>query len=459
MAFEPTHVVRSSYAGRFLTALGKSHLQLGRRCIAVLLAILWIADYLRGVRRVRLRCGGKRSNSLLSVADKLACERLASICKRCPSLASVYWPTWYAPGALRQFLLIGLKELRARLLQRNPYIRSYCALRDGSSIALDWALPPPALAAQGGLPVVVLLHGAFMDSRSVTMSDLARDFAARGMPAVVMNRQGYGGVGLGDVAAPRLSLFGFDEDLDDVLEVVAEQHPGRLAAIVGFSCGSGFAGRYVGKRPLLSAWADGAAKGGEAGPREASRAAQRATPRLLCAVAYDPGYDVSPEGAVNRVRPPFSWVLNWGMKYFYAFRHRGLLRRKSRSFGQLVDEMISPRKGVVDTFRLGRRLSGVDGSSAWLDMQQPQLHEIQLPTLLINSRDDPICVWSNVEANLSDIKKNPNLVLAVLERGSHGCKFDFWGLSNVAHGMMAEFVLACLEELRRPSREAGACSD
>ena len=43
------------------------------------------------------------------------------------------------------------------------------------------------------------------------MVDLATGFVARGLPTVVMNRRGYGGLPLAD-GAP-IALFGFDEDL------------------------------------------------------------------------------------------------------------------------------------------------------------------------------------------------------------------------------------------------------
>lgn len=418
-----------------------------RRLLALVLAAAWAYDYLRNVRRVRLIFGRGRSRARPSPAEASAQARLASIVARCPALSSVYWPTWYAPGALAQFVLVGLKEFRARVFQRSPYIREVCRLRDGGQVALDWVLPDPACADQK-LPVCVLLHGAFQDSTSVTMSDLALDLAERGLPAVVMNRRGYGGIDPGD-AELRLSMFGFDEDLDDVLQLVAQRQPGRPIAIVGFSCGSGFAGRYAGSRGLWSAWSRlGGEQASQEGPDAGGGSAGRARPRLLCSVAYDPGYDVSPDGAISRIKPPFSWFVNFSMKYFYAFRHRGEFIKKSESWASLVGAMLSPTTGVVETFRKCRKLSGVDGSSAWLDMQEVRLQEIALPSLLINSRDDPICVWQNVEAVLGDIKANPNLVLADLQRG---CKFTLWGTSNFAHRMIAELVISASEEWRAGS--------
>lgn len=444
---------------------GELYRRCGRQAL-VLFVLAWMADYLRHVKRVQLHFGD-RSRALGSTANKRAHLRLLSISRRCPALSQVYWPTWYAPHAALQFMLLGLKELRNRFLQRNPYTRETCRLRDGTQIALDWVLPASGIQSEA-LPVCVLLHGAFMDSQSVTMSDLARALAARGMPSVVMNRRGYGSmcVGSGD-AVPRLSLFGFDEDLDDVLEVVGRRHPGRTAAIIGFSCGSGFAGRFVGKRPFLSAW-DRAREEEDVGAGSTFASSSSATaqyadgrqvPQLLCSVAYDPGYDVSPEGAVKHMRPPFSWFLSFGMKYYYAFKHRSALRRKSGSWAQLVGDILNPRNGLVSTYRMARRLTGANDSNQFLDLQQPRLYDLEVPSLLINSRDDPICVWKMVEKSFDAIKGNPNLLLAELQRGAHGCKFDFWGLSNVAHEMIVQFVLGSYSEVLTTSPPTRAVED
>lgn len=46
------------------------------------------------------------------------------------------------------------------------------------------------------------------------------------------------------------------EDLDEVLLMVGQVAPNRPIAVVGFSCGSGFAGRYGALRSHLSAWKD-----------------------------------------------------------------------------------------------------------------------------------------------------------------------------------------------------------
>ena len=87
-----------------------------------------------------------------------------------------------------------------------------------------------------------------------------------------MNRRGYGDQEMAPETA-RVTLFGFDEDLDEVLLEVQRTAPGRPMAVIGFSCGSGFAGRYGALRSHLSAWAE-----------EKNRC--KTIPRLLCIVPW-----------------------------------------------------------------------------------------------------------------------------------------------------------------------------
>jgi len=437
------HVLRT-LLGRLLR--WRPWLHRHRTSLLLVLHGLWLAHYFTtGVRRVMLhwgRGGNRGSNRILHEQHK----RLKRIIGQCPSLRSVYWPTFYAHTANQQFLLLGLKEFRARILQRSPYTREVLVLPDGGHLALDWIIPSDVSdtpenngGCSAGPPICVLLHGAIQDSASVTMTDLGRSLAKRGMPVVVMNRRGYGGLELAE-GDGRLTMFGFDEDLDEVLKSAGKRYPDRTVSIIGFSCGSGFAGRYTGARANNSAWdgALGSALGqGHAGPR------------ILCAVAYDPGYDVAPDGAVARIGFPYSLALNFSIKYCYAFRHREQLRKRSPSSSALVERMCRIGGTLTETYRTARRLSGAGDSSAWLDMQQPRLDEIRVPSLMINSRDDPICVWANVEQFKNDITANPNLALVELRRGSHGCKFDFLGVSSVTDDMIGEFVWASWQEWLR----------
>merc|ERR1712118_218553 len=141
----------------------------------------------------------------------------------------------------------------------------------------------------------------------------------------------------------------------------------------------------------------------------------------------------------------------------YVLRHWSSLRAKSASSQELLRSALSLKEGLTDTYRKVRQLSGAGDSNAYLDMQQARMEKIGIPSLLINSRDDPICVWENVTAYAERIAANQNLVLAELQRGAHGCKYDFWGVRSVGHDMIGEFVTASWQELAK-EKDMHACA-
>jgi len=400
-----------------------------------LVAAAYVVQYLRGVKRVKLHYGRDGSKKQEMQA------RLERITKRCPRLWSTYWPTFYAFSAFQQLQLVVLKEIRARLMWRPYSHREDMRLRDGELIRLDWAYPERELQ---GAPVCVLLHGTTQDGTSVTMVDLARSLANRGMTAVVLNRRGYGGhIAANESNETKLTLFGFDEDLDDLLDLLGTKKPGQPVAIIGFSVGSGFSARYVANRPHLSAWRKGSA-------------ADLRKPRVLCAVAWDPGYDVSPDGAAVRMPFFYSWGVNFALKYHYFFRHRKQLAQ-SEDTRSALKTALNPTIGLQTTMKELRKMSGwyktVGDSNAWLCKQQPSLNTQDVPHMLVNSRDDPICVWSNVETAYENVMSNPNAVLVELARGSHGPKYDFWGYSSFVSDAVSEFILSTMQEFgERPGQ-------
>jgi len=434
----------------------------------VAISLTWVACYLHSVRRIRLRIGGAGTPS------SALGRRLAHIVRLCPSLTSLYWPTWYAPFSTMQVALLLCKEARGRFLQRSCYTREVLPLDDGVCIALDWVEPPasdseckrvasqkatqeqqcpfvlpkallPYESAEGPAlaPVCVLLHGAFMDSSSITMSDLARSLAARGFPVVVMGRRGYGGLSIESTSdskhLPKVSFYGFDEDLRCVLDAVAKRHPRRPVALVGFSCGSGFATRFTGNQSIQSAWET------SADARDASSAPSTPKSRLLCMIAYDGAYDASPEGGpVALLRWPYTWIVNCSVKFFYVLRHYDALRRAG--FADVAHRLLNPFLNLQETYRETLHLSGAKTVDEFLKMQQPRLSGINIPSLLVNSRDDPICVWENVEHAFSDILANPNIAHAEMFCGTHGCKFGFLGFSSLMEQVVGEFVAASWHE-------------
>eukprot|EP00439_Symbiodinium_sp_Y106_P044730 s2489_g5.t1 len=255
-----------------------------------------------------------------------------------------------------------------------------------------------------------------------------------------MNRRGYGGLKL-EVDTARMTLYGIDEDLDEVFLEVGRRYPGRPVALVGFSCGSCFAVRYAVVRAHLSAWA-----------KDAEGGLSKTIPRLLCVVSYDNGYCI--DKAPARVPRPYCWALDIAFRYQYVFRHYATWLQKSRTCAQVVEAAMSPTRSFMEVYYDVTKLAGFGCRKKWRDKQQSVLGDVDLPCLLVNSRDDPISVWDNVEDHRAEIESNPYLALADLRRGAHGCKFGFLGFRSVGNKMIAEFVLAAASELKQARAQA-----
>eukprot|EP00438_Fugacium_kawagutii_P020161 Skav209783 [mRNA] locus=scaffold9:618069:625030:- [translate_table: standard] len=268
-----------------------------------------------------------------------------------------------------------------------------------------------------------------------------------------MNRRGYGDLTM-DASTARVTLFGFDEERQLMLEV-NRKLPGHPIAVIGFSCGSGvwrseagFAGRYGALRSHLSAWTDS---------WDICRSLSR-----RCEVGYDPGFHVM--NAMKKVPVPYRWGLDLAFRYQYVYRHRETWRQKSPASAEVVEAtgaaqqaVLDPGKSFIEAYRNVTKLSGRFGcSNTWLEKQQPSLEDMKVPCLLINSllvsKDDPICVWENVEEHASHIATNPYLALAELQLWPHcgqACKwFDLWGFNSVGNRMISDFVMASWAELK-----------
>ena len=74
-----------------------------RRVIIAAALALYVAHYLSSVRRIRIHRAAHA-------------QRLTHILALCPTLLGYYWPTLLAHLPALQFAILGVKEVRARLL-------------------------------------------------------------------------------------------------------------------------------------------------------------------------------------------------------------------------------------------------------------------------------------------------------------------------------------------------------
>ena len=263
-----------------------------------------------------------------------------------------------------------------------PLERRRIATPDGDFLDLDYAPEP-----EPGAPVVLLLHGLEGSTRRGYMSEMLRQLFVRGLRGVGMNFRSCGG------EPNRVARFYHSGETGDLEHVVAElrgRHPGRPLGAVGFSLGGNVLLKHLGER------------GGEA--------------EIAAAAAVSVPYDLAGCAARLSGGPPGS---------VYGSHFLRALRRKVREKRRLLD-------GVVDVDRalaartlkdyddaLTAPLHGFAGADDYYDRADSRRHlpAIRVPTLLVQSRDDPFLPPGTIPEGA--VAANPHLTAAFTDRGGH----------------------------------------
>ena len=108
--------------------------------------------------------------------------------------------------------------------------------RDGTWLAYR-------LYPAGAERVAILIHGSTSSSRE--MNGVAKALAAAGITAVAVDMRGHGASGTrGDVAY----VGQLEDDLADLLDTLAKDHPQARFELIGHSLGGGFVARVAGSR-------------------------------------------------------------------------------------------------------------------------------------------------------------------------------------------------------------------
>ena len=88
-----------------------------------------------------------------------------------------------------------------------------------------------------------------------------------------------------------------------------------------------------------------------------------------------------------------------------------------------------------------------NGFAAFLAASNPMgvAHHIQLPTLILNSDDDPICAVANTDDNLEPLVAQggcSKTVALVYPRGGHCCFASGWRARRFGDQLAADFLAA-----------------
>ena len=327
-------------------------------------------------------------------------EANRALIQRNPRLTRRYYPT---PWLINTYLQIGFVELKRALSSQPEYQRvDRLSTPDGAATALYWLgdeLPADT-------PILMVLHTitGTPESMSFFMRDLQRltDFRV-----VLCERRGHGSSSL---ATARFNTMG---DVDDVKQQVAciqNRFPDAPLYAAGVSAGTAVLVRYLGENlgshPIKGAF------------------------------LYCPGYDITT--AFARSVP---WISN--------IMAKKLIQHFVHSKPELFEDFASlkPLLASKDLHQFHLRLyefAGYASSEAYYAHCNPVnfMSQLDIPLLILNSEDDPVCRPQNIYDQTATIKQLPNAVVAVTKRGSHCTHFAGLKPYSWSHRLAAEFFLS-----------------
>lgn len=260
----------------------------------------------------------------------------------------------------------------------QPSTISFLTLADGDRLALATSQP---LAWTSGDRIIVLVHGLTGSDHSSYMLRLTERFNTLGASTVRVNLRGCG-PGHGMARFPYHS--GRSDDLRQVLSHLAAEYPGSPVTLIGVSLGGNIVLKLA----------------GEDGPNP--------TGGLDQVVAVSPPIDLG--RCSLRLQGP-GWFFD---RYFVKTLTRSLahysevtrlsVQRKLVRLWDIDEHLIAPSCGFTGAADYHTQASA-----------RPFLHQITVPTLVLNSWDDPvICPDSMREATWS---RSADLVFT--ETGGH----------------------------------------
>ncbi len=297
-------------------------------------------------------------------------------------------PRWL-PGGHAQTIWPATLGPRARV----AYHRERWTTPDGDFIDVDFAQPSgeidhrPADADGDSRPLVVLFHGLEGDSRSHYAVALMSQVLRRGWRGAVAHFRGCSGeLNL----APRAYHSGDSEEIDWILRRFAAEHArGVPLFAVGVSLGGNALAKWLGERGTDAHFV--------------SAAAVISAPQDLLAGAQSLARGFNRIYTLSFLRTLKRKSLAKLVQYPGLFDRQRVLA--SRDFFDFDDAVTAPMHGFRDCYDYWEKSSS-----------RRLLRGIEVPTLLINARNDP---FLPADALASPVEVSPAVTLEYPEHGGH----------------------------------------
>jgi predicted alpha/beta-fold hydrolase len=267
-------------------------------------------------------------------------------------------PPWWARGPHAQTIWGRL----GRSTSLVSFERELLTTPDDDDVALDH------LAAPAQAPRVIVLHGLEGSSRAVYVQGLARGLGAAGLAVTVLNfRSCARDPGNGELLSPRrprLYHSGETRDLDHLVETLARREPRRPLYAVGVSLGGNVLLKWLGEQGARSRIEAAATISVPYDLAAAARHLERGLGRLYAASFLRP-----------LKRKAAALLRRFPRETEHIDKDRVRLARTLFAFDEAATAPLHGFLGATDYYRRSSSLRF--------------LPAIEVPTLCINSADDP----------------------------------------------------------------------
>jgi uncharacterized protein len=268
-----------------------------------------------------------------------------------PLLPSSFLSPPLLEGGHRQTILPVLLPRRFQPWHRQERLE----LADGDFLDLSWR-------QKGHTRLVILSHGLEGSAQAIYIRGMADTLHAAGWDVLAWNYRSCGGI---ENRLIRSYHSGASEDLRSVIEHVGQRY--ENIALVGFSLGGNITLKYAGETPTA--------------------------PAICAAIAISAPVDLASSAHVLDADPKNQLYLQ---RFLKTMKAKTLL--KARRFPELRERLVG-KDGVeaVQTIReFDERITApvhgfADAADYWARASSlPYLPQIQVPSLLLNARNDPL---------------------------------------------------------------------
>lgn len=323
-----------------------------------------------------------------------------ALIKNTPALNKRYFATPWMFNTHMQLIVLGFIKGFAKPLVYDK--QDVLTMDDGGQVSVDWL----GLDLPDDTPTLLVLHTISGNPQS--MRGFVRYIReSLGWRVALCVRRGHGGLALKTAS---FNTMGNTHDFAEQIKHIQNCFPKSDLYATGISAGSGVLAQYLGQ-------------------------VGKDTP-IKAAVAYCPAYDM--RHAFTRAVPFYSKMMAKKLNKLFIAPNENTLKHLASY------EQLSASQDLHEFHQNLYEVAGSESTEKYMLESNPStvFDKIEIPVLILNSKDDPVCHIDNVYENQHRVEAMNNVILVLTERGSHCAFFEGVTAKPWANRMIKEYFSA-----------------